>query len=88
VPSEVRKVDANLRVLSLSRNMLAAVPTFLSIFRSLKSLNLSHNRIGACCVRCCFVFYIKKFFFIPVTLPDELKVLERIETLDISYVRA
>ncbi len=47
------------------------------------SVTTESVRVVRTLLRCEFLI-----LFIPVTLPDELKVLERIETLDISYVRA
>ena len=45
-PEHLEEVKATLRTLDVSTNQLTQVPPVIGEFRVLKSLNLSHNKIG------------------------------------------
>ena len=45
-PQQLLEVKASLRTLDLSTNKLARLPPIIGDFTTLRSLNLSHNRLG------------------------------------------
>ena len=45
-PQQLLEMKASLRTLDLSTNKLARLPPTIGDFTTLRSLNLSHNRLG------------------------------------------